>query len=36
MGGWDREVDVLVAGSGAAGLSAAIAAADAGLGTLII
>src|SRR6478752_3043457 len=33
---WDREVDVLVAGSGAAGLTAAITAADAGLKTLIV
>ena len=33
---WDREVDVLVAGSGAAGMTAAIAAADAGLSTLIV
>ena len=33
---WDREVDVLVAGSGAAGLTAAIAAADAGLSTLVV
>ena len=33
---WDREVDVLVAGSGAAGLTAAIAAADAGLTTLVV
>ncbi|MWB97196.1 FAD-dependent oxidoreductase [Agromyces seonyuensis] len=33
---WDREVDVLVAGSGAAGLTAAIAAADAGLETLVV
>lgn len=33
---WDREVDVLVVGSGAAGLSAAIAAADVGLETLVI
>ncbi len=33
---WDREVDVLVVGTGAAGLSAAIAAADAGLRTLVI
>ncbi|WP_394553836.1 FAD-binding protein [Agromyces sp. MMS24-JH15] len=33
---WDREVDVLVAGTGAAGMTAAIAAADAGLETLIV
>ena len=33
---WNREVDVLVAGSGAAGMTAAIAAADAGLSTLIV
>src|SRR3954451_22726788 len=33
---WDREVDVLVAGSGAAGFTAAITAADAGLKTLIV
>ena len=33
---WDREVDVLVAGSGAAGLTAAITAADAGLSTLVV
>jgi 3-oxosteroid 1-dehydrogenase len=33
---WDLDVDVLVAGSGAAGLSAAIAAADAGLRTLVV
>ncbi|QAY72539.1 FAD-dependent oxidoreductase [Agromyces protaetiae] len=33
---WDREVDVLVAGSGAAGLTAAITAADAGLDTLVV
>ncbi|GAA3446960.1 FAD-dependent oxidoreductase [Planomonospora venezuelensis] len=32
---WDRTVDVLVAGSGAAGLTAAIAAADAGLEVLV-
>lgn len=36
VGEWDREVDVLVVGSGAAGLSAAIAAADTGLETLVI
>ena len=34
--GWDREVDVLVVGSGAAGLSAAIAAAEEGLTALVI
>lgn len=34
--GWDREVDVLVVGSGSAGLSAAVTAADAGLETLVI
>lgn len=33
---WDREVDVLVVGTGAAALSAAITAADAGLHTLVI
>lgn len=33
---WDREVDVLVAGSGAAGLTAAITAADAGLSALVV
>ncbi|WP_395244842.1 FAD-dependent oxidoreductase [Agromyces sp. MMS24-K17] len=33
---WDREVDLLVAGSGAAGLSAAITAADAGLDVLVV
>lgn len=33
---WDCEVDVLVAGTGAAGLTAAITAADAGLDTLIV
>ena len=33
---WDREVDVLVAGTGAAGLTAAITAADAGLSTLVV
>lgn len=32
---WDREVDVLVAGSGAAGFAAAIAAADAGRSVLV-
>lgn len=33
---WDRVVDVLVAGTGAAGLTAAIAAADAGRSTLLL
>ncbi|MFD0523131.1 FAD-dependent oxidoreductase [Paractinoplanes durhamensis] len=33
---WDREVDVLVVGSGAAGLSAAIAAATQGLRVLVV
>jgi 3-oxosteroid 1-dehydrogenase len=33
---WDREVDVLVVGTGAAGLSAAIAAADAGRSTMVV
>ncbi|MGP4099851.1 FAD-dependent oxidoreductase [Nonomuraea sp. KM90] len=33
---WDSTVDVLVAGSGAAGLSAAIAAADGGLDVLVV
>ncbi|HEX6355973.1 FAD-dependent oxidoreductase [Actinophytocola sp.] len=33
---WDTEVDVLVVGSGAAGLSAAIRAADAGLRTVVL
>lgn len=33
---WDRDVDVLVAGTGAAGLTAAITAVDAGLSTLIV
>jgi len=33
---WDDEVDVLVAGTGAAGLAAAIAAADAGARTLVV
>ena len=36
MGEWNMETDVLVVGSGAAGLSAAIAAADAGLRTVVI
>lgn len=36
MNGWDREVDLLVVGTGAAGLSAAITAADAGLQTLVV
>ncbi|WP_273844705.1 FAD-binding protein [Rubrobacter calidifluminis] len=36
VGSWDREVDVLVVGTGAAGLSAAVTAADAGLETLVI
>ncbi|WP_433532855.1 FAD-binding protein [Micromonospora sp. CA-263727] len=36
MSEWDMDVDALVAGSGAAGLSAAIAAADAGLRTLVL
>lgn len=35
-GSWDREVDVLVAGTGAAGMTAAITAADRGLTTLIV
>ncbi len=34
--GWDRIVDVLIAGSGGASLTAAIAAADAGLDVLIV
>ncbi|GMA34632.1 FAD-dependent oxidoreductase [Demequina litorisediminis] len=33
---WDEEVDLLVAGSGAAALSAAIAAADEGLSVLVV
>ncbi len=33
---WDRDVDVLVVGSGASGLTAAITAADAGLRTLVL
>jgi 3-oxosteroid 1-dehydrogenase len=33
---WDREVDVLVVGTGAAGMTAAIAAADAGAKVLIV
>ena len=33
---WDREVDLLVAGTGAAGLTAAITAADSGLNVLIV
>jgi len=33
---WDDSVDVLVAGSGAAGLTAAIAAADRGLEVLVV
>ena len=33
---WDREVDVLAVGSGLGGLSAAIAAHDAGCDTLVI
>lgn len=33
---WDREVDLLVAGTGAAGLTAAITAADAGLTVLVV
>lgn len=36
MNGWDREVDLLVVGTGAAGLSAAITGADAGLATLVV
>lgn len=32
---WDREVDVLVAGSGAAGMTAAVTAADLGLSVLV-
>jgi 3-oxosteroid 1-dehydrogenase len=33
---WDHEIDVLVAGSGAGGMTAALTAADAGLDTLIV
>ena len=33
---WDREVDFLVVGSGAGGLTAAITAAASGLSTLVI
>jgi len=33
---WDREVDIVVAGTGAAGLTAAIAAADSGLSVLVV
>lgn len=33
---WDEEVDLLVAGSGAGGMTSAIAAADAGLSTLVV
>ncbi|GAB3847040.1 FAD-dependent oxidoreductase [Dactylosporangium cerinum] len=33
---WDREVDVLVVGTGAAGMTAAIAAADAGRRVLVV
>jgi 3-oxosteroid 1-dehydrogenase len=33
---WDREVDFLVVGSGGGGMSAALAAADAGLDTLVV
>lgn len=33
---WDTTVDVLVAGSGAAGLTAAITAADLGLDVLVV
>ncbi len=33
---WDQTVDVLVAGTGAAGLTAAVTAADAGLHTLVV
>ncbi len=33
---WDTHVDVLIAGTGAAGLTAAITAADAGLGVLVV
>ncbi len=36
MKSWDGEVDVVVAGSGAAGMSAAIAAAEAGLDVIIV
>lgn len=35
-GSWDREVDVLVAGTGAAGMTAAITAADRGSSTLLV
>ncbi|MFW6009993.1 MAG: FAD-binding protein, partial [Actinomycetota bacterium] len=36
MTGWDQTVDVLVAGTGAAGLAAAMGAADAGLSVLVV
>ncbi|WP_062303944.1 FAD-binding protein [Demequina subtropica] len=36
MTGWDEEVDLLVVGTGAAAMSAAIAAADAGLDVLVV